>query len=59
MKIELILKKETPGKWPTLRKEKSEIVDNLALAYFPAPSLNEFQNFATSLGYLPPEPRSH
>lgn len=52
MKIELVLKKDTPGKWPALRKENSELVDNLALASFPAPSFNQFYNFVTSLGYV-------
>ncbi|RYP78014.1 hypothetical protein DL769_003286 [Monosporascus sp. CRB-8-3] len=55
MKIELVLKKETPGKWPTLRKQNSEVVDNLALASSPATSFSHFYNFITGLGYESPE----
>ncbi|RYO73767.1 hypothetical protein DL766_004875 [Monosporascus sp. MC13-8B] len=55
MKIELILKKETPGKWPTLRKQNSEVFDNLALASSPATTFSHFYNFVTGLGYESPE----
>ena len=51
MKIELVLKKDTPGKWPTLRKKNSELVDNLALVSFPQPSFNQFHTYVNSLGY--------
>ncbi|RYP63792.1 hypothetical protein DL771_009125 [Monosporascus sp. 5C6A] len=55
MKIELVLKKETPGKWPTLRKQNSEVFDNLALASSPAASFSHFYNFVTGLRYESPE----
>ena len=52
MKIELVLKKVTPGKWPTLRGKNSELVDKLALASFPPPSFNQFHSYVTSLGFV-------
>lgn len=39
MKIELVLRKETPGKWPTLQHEKAAPFSNLTLA---GPTLNQF-----------------
>ncbi|KAI5918870.1 SGS domain-containing protein [Camillea tinctor] len=54
MKIELSLQKETPGKWPVLRAENAEIVDNIALGATPAASFNQFYHLITSLGYKHP-----
>ena len=54
MKIELVLKKDTPVKWPTLRRKNSELIDNLALASFPQPSFSQFHNYVTGLGYASP-----
>ncbi|KAI1505784.1 SGS domain-containing protein [Biscogniauxia marginata] len=54
MKIELALQKETPGKWPVLRSENAEIVDNIVLGATPPASFNQFHNLVTSLGYKEP-----
>ena len=50
MKVELVLKKATTGKWPTLRRKNSELVDNLALQSFPQASFSQFHSYVTSLG---------
>ncbi|CAJ2506521.1 Uu.00g006510.m01.CDS01 [Anthostomella pinea] len=53
MKIELVLQKETPGKWPTMRKENAEIIDHIALGTTAGAgaAFNQFHALVTSLGY--------
>ncbi|KAI1435945.1 SGS-domain-containing protein [Xylaria sp. CBS 124048] len=55
MKIELVLQKQTPGKWPTFRRDNTIFVDNLA---FIDPkvgiTLDQFLSFVTTLGYQDP-----
>lgn len=53
MKIELVLTKETPGKWPILRKQNAELFDNLALGTTPA--FNQFHTLITGHGYKEPQ----
>ncbi|KAI0424371.1 SGS-domain-containing protein [Xylaria sp. FL1042] len=49
MKIELVLKKKKAGKWPQLRCEDADVVDNLAMTPSQGPSLSQFQDFISSL----------
>ncbi|KAI0854655.1 SGS-domain-containing protein [Xylaria cubensis] len=51
MKIELILQKKTAGKWPTLRCDNADIVDNLSISPSQGVSSNQFFDFITALGY--------
>ncbi|KAI8963088.1 SGS-domain-containing protein [Daldinia sp. FL1419] len=55
MKVELILKKETPGKWPTLQREDSEGFTNIAGNTKVAPSFQRFSALISRLGYNRPE----
>lgn len=50
MKIELILQKKTAGKWPTLRCDNADIVDNLSISPSQGVSSNQFFDFITALG---------
>ncbi|RYC58874.1 hypothetical protein CHU98_g7351 [Xylaria longipes] len=51
MKIELILQKKTAGKWPTLRCDNADIVDNLSISPSQGVSFNQFFDFITAQGY--------
>ncbi|KAI0449423.1 SGS-domain-containing protein [Xylaria acuta] len=51
MKIELILQKKTAGKWPTLRCDNADIVDNLSISPSQGVSFDQFFDFITTLGY--------
>ncbi|KAI1733508.1 SGS-domain-containing protein [Xylaria scruposa] len=51
MKIELILQKKTAGKWPALRCDNAEIVDNLCISPSQGVPFNQFFDFITGLGY--------
>ncbi|KAI3316966.1 SGS-domain-containing protein [Xylariaceae sp. AK1471] len=51
MKIELVLQKQTPGKWPTLRRSNAEIVDNLSIDPSKGVPFSQFYDFITALGY--------
>ncbi|KAI1099574.1 SGS-domain-containing protein [Jackrogersella minutella] len=53
MKIELVLQKETPGKWPLLQQEDIQGFLNLAVGN-PRPSFDEFSTFIRRLGYNDP-----
>ncbi|KAI0115581.1 hypothetical protein GGR51DRAFT_503462, partial [Nemania sp. FL0031] len=49
MKIELILQKQRAGKWPTLRRENAEVVDNLTTNPNVAVPFSQFNDFITAL----------
>ncbi|KAI2633985.1 SGS-domain-containing protein [Xylaria nigripes] len=51
MKIELVLQKQTPGKWQALRRENAGIVDNLSLSLDQFVPFDPFFSFITALGY--------
>ncbi|KAI1340756.1 SGS domain-containing protein [Xylariaceae sp. FL0016] len=53
MKVELVLRKEAAGKWPTLRRENADIIDNIALGPNPSSgaALNQFLDFVNTAGY--------
>ncbi|KAI1372748.1 SGS-domain-containing protein [Hypoxylon crocopeplum] len=51
MKIELVLKKETPGKWPALQCEEAENFSNIVANTKLHPSLQQFSTFIQRLGY--------
>ncbi|KAH7033611.1 SGS domain-containing protein [Microdochium trichocladiopsis] len=53
MKIELVLTKETPGKWPILRKQNAELFDNLALGT--NPTFNQFHTLLTKQNFKEPQ----
>ncbi|KAI1481788.1 SGS-domain-containing protein [Daldinia eschscholtzii] len=55
MKIELVLKKETPGKWPMLQREDSEGFTNIAGNTKVAPSFERFSTLISRLGYNHPD----
>lgn len=50
--IELILQKQKLGRWPTLRPENAEIVDNLTLNPNTGISFKQFMDLVTALGYV-------
>jgi suppressor of G2 allele of SKP1 len=52
MKIELVLQKQTPGKWPTLRRSNADIVDNLAMDPSKGVDFGQFYDFISALGYV-------
>ncbi|KXJ93481.1 SGS domain-domain-containing protein [Microdochium bolleyi] len=52
MKIELVLTKETPGKWSQLRKPHAELFDNLALGN--NPTFAQFQTLFVQQGHTEP-----
>ncbi|KAI1199189.1 SGS domain-containing protein [Nemania serpens] len=52
--IELILQKQKLGRWPTLRPENAEIVDNLTLNPNTGISFKQFMDLVTALGYNDP-----
>lgn len=52
MQIELTLNKRKPAKWPTLRCENAEIVDNLTLNSNVGIPFNQFLSLVTGLGYV-------
>jgi suppressor of G2 allele of SKP1 len=51
MKIELILQKQIPGKWPSLRRENADIVDNLSMNPSQGVPFSQFFEFITKSGY--------
>ncbi|KAI0835182.1 SGS-domain-containing protein [Hypoxylon sp. FL0890] len=55
MKIELVLQKETPGKWPMLQREGAEGFTNIAGSTKVPPSLEAFKAFLSRLGLDNPE----
>ncbi|KAI0135858.1 SGS-domain-containing protein [Daldinia grandis] len=55
MKVELVLKKETPGKWPMLQREDSDGFTNIAGNTTVAPSLERFSTLISGLGYHHPD----
>ncbi|KAF2971332.1 hypothetical protein GQX73_g2198 [Xylaria multiplex] len=55
MKIELVLQKETAGKWPVLRRRNADIMDNLSEAPHSGIPFERFFYFVTHLGYNAPE----
>ncbi|KAI1646768.1 SGS-domain-containing protein [Daldinia loculata] len=55
MKIELVLKKETPGKWPMLQREDSDGFTNIAGNTKVAPSFQRFSTLISRLGYHHPD----
>ncbi|KAF3056290.1 Protein SGT1 like protein A [Daldinia childiae] len=55
MKIELVLKKETPGKWPMLQREDSDGFTNIAGNTKVAPSFQRFSTLISRLGYNHPD----
>lgn len=50
MKIELILQKQIPGKWPNLRRENADIVDNLSMNPSQGVPFSQFFEFVTKSG---------
>ncbi|KAI1808242.1 SGS-domain-containing protein [Daldinia bambusicola] len=54
MKVELVLKKETPDKWPMLQREDSEGFTNIAGNTKMAPSFDRFSTLISRLGYNHP-----
>ncbi|KAJ8127988.1 hypothetical protein O1611_g5648 [Lasiodiplodia mahajangana] len=54
MKIELILQKQRAGKWPAIRRENAEVVDNLTANPNQAVPFTQFYDFVTALGYNKP-----
>ncbi|KAI0201183.1 SGS-domain-containing protein [Astrocystis sublimbata] len=55
MKIELILQKKTAGKWPALRCDDAEIVDNLSISPSQGTFASRFIGFVMTLGYEDPK----
>ncbi|KAI0883113.1 SGS-domain-containing protein [Annulohypoxylon maeteangense] len=55
MKVELVLRKETAGKWPMLQLEDAEGFDNLSGSTGVDPSLENFTAFIRRLGYKSPK----
>ncbi|KAI0007347.1 SGS domain-containing protein [Xylariaceae sp. FL0662B] len=55
MKIELVLRKETPGKWMTLQRQNANLVDNIRIGTAPQASFNQFLDFVKASGYKDPE----
>ncbi|GAP91390.1 putative cs domain-containing protein [Rosellinia necatrix] len=51
MKIELVLQKQRAGKWPNLRRDNADIVDNLSISPSQGVSFGQFFDFVTTLGY--------
>ncbi|KAI0396767.1 SGS-domain-containing protein [Xylariaceae sp. FL0594] len=51
MKIELVLQKQTPGKWGTIRQGDSAMVDNLSSNPTESVTFNQFHSFVQNLGY--------
>ncbi|KAH9909691.1 SGS domain-containing protein [Xylariomycetidae sp. FL2044] len=54
MKVELVLQKEIPGKWPTLRQENAEVFDHIVLGTAAVTPFNQFHGLLTALGYNNP-----
>lgn len=52
MKIEIVLQKQKPGRWPTLRRENAEIVDNLTLNPNLGIPFGQFARLIVALGYV-------
>ncbi|KAI2465199.1 SGS-domain-containing protein [Annulohypoxylon bovei var. microspora] len=55
MKIELVLQKENPGKWPMLQREDAEGFNNLLGTTKVHPSFDDFKAFIRRLGYNNPK----
>ncbi|KAI1206882.1 SGS-domain-containing protein [Annulohypoxylon truncatum] len=55
MKVELVLQKETAGKWPMLQREDAEGFNNLSGTTKSHPSFEEFTSFIRRLGYKNPK----
>ncbi|KAI0849177.1 SGS-domain-containing protein [Daldinia vernicosa] len=55
MKVELVLKKETPGKWPMLQREDSDGFTNIAGNTIIPPSFERFSTLISRLGYHHPD----
>ncbi|KAI1135598.1 SGS-domain-containing protein [Hypoxylon sp. FL0543] len=55
MKIELVLQKETAGKWPMLQREGAEGFTNIAGSTKVPPSLEAFTSFLSRIGLNDPE----
>ncbi|KAI1391643.1 SGS-domain-containing protein [Hypoxylon trugodes] len=55
MKIELVLKKATPGKWPKLEQDFIFGFNNIAGVTVVNPSFEQFTKFVSRLGYTDPE----
>jgi suppressor of G2 allele of SKP1 len=51
MKIELVLRKATPGKWPTLRQDGAGGFDHIAIGQAPALSFNTFKESLKKFGH--------
>ncbi|KAI0123344.1 SGS domain-containing protein [Xylariales sp. AK1849] len=54
MKIELVLKKAVPGRWPVLRKGTSSMFDNITIGQATHGTKEEFVAHAKKLGYEDP-----
>ncbi|KAI1078692.1 SGS domain-containing protein [Whalleya microplaca] len=54
MKVELVLQKETPGKWSTLQRANASLVDNIVLGNVPRAPYNQFLEFVQASGYKDP-----
>ncbi|KAI0408258.1 SGS-domain-containing protein [Xylaria palmicola] len=54
MKIELVLQKLRAGKWPALRREDADIVDNLSISPSQGADFARFSHFITANSYKEP-----
>ncbi|KAI1819006.1 SGS-domain-containing protein [Xylaria intraflava] len=54
MKIEVVLQKQTPGKWPNFRCDNAEIVDNLSSNSDQSVPFDQFNAFISALGCKEP-----
>ncbi|KAL7625827.1 Cochaperone protein [Parahypoxylon ruwenzoriense] len=54
MKVELVLQKETRGKWPKLQRDGANIIDNISISATSQPSFPEFSASVSRTGYKDP-----
>ncbi|KAI5859519.1 SGS-domain-containing protein [Durotheca rogersii] len=55
MKVELVLQKETLGKWPTLQRDSVDLLDNISVGTASQPSFPQFSAFIARTRYKAPE----